>query len=159
MNVLVVDDEPAILWTLGEILKGCGFTVTTAPNARAARAVLCQQHCDVVITDMNMETREAGYEVAQMAVAQSPKTVVIIISAYPLNSGWREHGAHAFLENPFPPTALLSTMQQLGVCGAAARPANGDAHDHANADEKPLKTDKPHHPLKLGVQRCPPGQP
>jgi DNA-binding NtrC family response regulator len=158
MNVLVVDDEPAILWTLAEILKSRGLTVITAPNARAARAVLCQQHCDVVITDMNMETREAGYEVAQMAVARSPKTVVIIISAYPLNSGWREHGAHAFLEKPFPPAVLLSTMQQLGVCGTTARPVNGDAHANTNPDEKP-STDKPHHPLNPGVQQCPLGQP
>lgn len=143
MNVLVVDDEPAILWTLGEILKGCGFTVITAPNAQAAKAVLSKQNFDVVITDMNMETREAGYEVAQMAVTRSPKPVVIVISAYPLNSGWREHGAHAFLEKPFPTELLLSTIQQLGICGATVRPVNGDAYGNADAKPQPIDNSTP----------------
>lgn len=149
MNVLVVDDEPAILWTLGEILKGCGFTVSTAPNAQAAKTALSRQNFDVVITDMNMETREAGYEVTRMAVTRSPKTVVIVISAYPLNSGWREHGAHAFLEKPFPTELLLSTIQQLGIGGTTARPVNGDGHD--NADAKPQQIDNSTSP---GERHC-----
>jgi DNA-binding NtrC family response regulator len=148
MNVLVVDDEPAILWTLGEILKGCGFTVITAPNARAAKTVLSQQNFDVVITDMNMETHEAGYEVARMAVTRSPKTVVIIISAYPLNSGWREHGAHAFLEKPVPTEVLLGTIQQLRICGTTVSPVNGDGHD--NSDAKPQQIDNSTSPGEPG---------
>lgn len=148
MNVLLVDDEPAILWTLGEILKGCGFTVMTAPNAQAAKTALSAQNFDVVITDMNMETREAGYEVARMAVTRSPRTVVIIISAYSLNSNWREHGAHAFLEKPFPTELLLSTIQQLRICGATASPVNGDGYD--NADAKPQQIDNSTSPGERG---------
>jgi CheY-like chemotaxis protein len=53
-SILVVDDEPAILEALAEILAWEGFTVRTAANGREALDLLTASPADIVLTDVMM---------------------------------------------------------------------------------------------------------
>ncbi len=122
-RVLIVDDEPAIVYTLRAILELHGFAVETASSAAAGIAALGAVAFDAVITDLKMETPTAGYDVVESATKQNPQPATIILSAYPdLASDWRARGAHAFLEKPVPMPELLRKLEELlnGRSGALA---------------------------------------
>ena len=119
-RVLIVDDEPAILSTLSEILQLEGFAVETASSGQTAKAALVNRRFDAVITDVKMETPTAGYEVVEIAVKQNPRPATIVMSACPdLSSEWKARGAQAFFEKPTPMSELLHTIAELLVDGRA----------------------------------------
>ena len=62
-RVLLVDDEVAILLTMKAVLEISGFDVEVAASARDAKLKLRHQQYEMVITDMRMESDEAGREV------------------------------------------------------------------------------------------------
>jgi DNA-binding NtrC family response regulator len=74
-RVLLVDDEPGILATLGAILELHDLEVVTAPSAEGASRLLETNCFDLVITDMKMESDTAGYKVVELPakVQDTPK--------------------------------------------------------------------------------------
>ena len=66
-RILLVDDELAILLTLKAILEMHGFEVETAVSAKEASTKLKAAIFHMVITDMSMETENAGYDVIRAA--------------------------------------------------------------------------------------------
>ena len=66
-RILLVDDELAILLTLKAVLEINGFEVETAASAREAKSKLKTNRYHMVITDMRMESENAGLEVARAA--------------------------------------------------------------------------------------------
>ncbi len=50
--ILVVDDEPGIRQTLGDILEDEGYRVTGAPDGESALDLLRANHYDVVLLDV-----------------------------------------------------------------------------------------------------------
>jgi len=66
-RILLVDDEPAILLTLKDILEMNGFEVETASSGREAVQKLDADVFQMVITDMRMESETAGYDVIRSA--------------------------------------------------------------------------------------------
>jgi two-component system response regulator AtoC len=53
-NALLVDDNPATLDALAELVRAEGFVATTAPTIDKARAALRQRMPDVVLLDLNL---------------------------------------------------------------------------------------------------------
>ena len=62
-RILLVDDEVAVLLTLKAVLEISGFDVDTAASAREGKSRLKTRQYEMVITDMRMESEEAGREV------------------------------------------------------------------------------------------------
>jgi CheY-like chemotaxis protein len=113
-HVLVVDDERAICTTMTAILEDCGFDVVSASSATDAKQALEQSAFDLVITDLQMETPTAGYDVTELASKGNPQPAIVLISAYPSAMvQWQEHGAHARVEKPVPVATLLATLDEL----------------------------------------------
>ena len=54
LNVLVVDDEPAIRQVLSAAISKAGYAVDTAASAAEALAKLDKQPVDVVLSDVFM---------------------------------------------------------------------------------------------------------
>ncbi|HEY6562490.1 MAG TPA: response regulator [Polyangiaceae bacterium] len=54
IQVLVVDDEPAVVDALGQLLSDEGFEVRTADNGRAALVEIEENTPDVIVTDLTM---------------------------------------------------------------------------------------------------------
>jgi DNA-binding NtrC family response regulator len=82
-HLLIVDDEPNVLLTLGMIFERDGYTVTRATSsAEALKALADGSRFDAVITDLNMERNNVGLDVARAAMRLRPRPVVVICTGY-----------------------------------------------------------------------------
>ena len=82
-RILLVDDDLAILLTLKAVLELHGFEVETANSSAEATARLESGIYHMVISDLNMETREAGLEVIRTAHRQHYDPATALFTAYP----------------------------------------------------------------------------
>lgn len=115
-RILLVDDEPAILLTLKALLDIHGFEVETASSARDAKAKLRNSMFHMVITDMRMESDEAGLEVARAAKNAEYQPAVALLTAFPgSDDSWRDEGADEVLVKPMNSNALIRQLEALLV--------------------------------------------
>ncbi len=80
-SVLIVDDEPAILQSLGGLLSDEGFEVLTAPNGYEALKVLDEESPDLVLLDIWMPGID-GIETLTQIKKDHPHIQVIIITGH-----------------------------------------------------------------------------
>src|SRR5262245_66376922 len=100
-SILLVDDELAILLTLKAILEINGFQVETAASAKEAIKKLKAGEFHMVITDLRMETEQAGFDVIRAARKQKYDPAVALLTAYPmLGTDWKQEGADSMLVKP-----------------------------------------------------------
>jgi DNA-binding response OmpR family regulator len=84
-RILLVDDEVAVLLTMKAVLEISGYDVDTAASAREGKARLRTRQYDMVITDMRMESDQAGREVIVAARTAPCHPAVALLTAYPLD--------------------------------------------------------------------------
>lgn len=115
-RILLVDDEPAILLTLKALLEIHGFEVETATSARDAKSKLRSSSFVMVITDMRMESDQAGLEVTRAAKAAPYQPAVALLTAYPTSDdAWRGDGVDEVLVKPMNSNALIQQLEALLV--------------------------------------------
>ena len=113
-RVLLVDDEVAVLLTLKAVLEINGFDVETAASAREGRLKLRSHVYDMVITDMRMESDQAGAEVIMAARTASFSPAIALLTAFPVaEEDWQEMGADHMLVKPMHTKILLDQINQL----------------------------------------------
>lgn len=85
VQILVVDDEPELLEDLKSVAaKSTGGQIATAKSAAEACRLIEEKDFDLIITDLRMETPEAGLEVIEVARKKDLWTQVILVTAYGL---------------------------------------------------------------------------
>jgi two-component system response regulator PilR (NtrC family) len=107
-NVLVVDDDLLMRWSLERILSRDGHVVHTADSAAAAVETARRADHRVVITDYEMPDGN-GLDLLRWIKQHIPEAQVILITAFPtpeLERQARDMGAFDVLEKPFPVAAL-----------------------------------------------------
>lgn len=82
-RILLVDDDLAVLLTLKAVLELHGFEVETAGSSAEALARLKSNIYHMVISDLRMETEEAGLDVLRMARRQAYAPATALLTAYP----------------------------------------------------------------------------
>ena len=82
-RILLVDDDLAVLLTLKAVLELHGFEVETAASSAEAFARLTSGVYQMVISDLRMETEEAGLEVIRTARRQAYDPATALLTAYP----------------------------------------------------------------------------
>jgi CheY-like chemotaxis protein len=82
-RILVVDDDLAVLLTLKAVLELHGFEVDTAGSSTEAFARMTSSVYQMVISDLRMETEEAGLEVIRAARRQPYDPATALLTAYP----------------------------------------------------------------------------
>lgn len=117
-RVLVVDDEPAIVEMLVELLERDGrFEVRTAATGFDAGVVAGEFHPDVIILDYMLP--DVNGNIVCKTVRANPKLehVKIIIVSGVVNreeiDALLSDGAHDFVKKPFEIDALISKIGQL----------------------------------------------
>ncbi len=83
-NILAVDDNPANLRLVSELLKGLGAKVQTASNGNTALKLGAQQTFDLVLMDIQMPVMD-GIETTQRFREQEPdgqRTPIIALTAH-----------------------------------------------------------------------------
>jgi CheY-like chemotaxis protein len=78
-EIVLVDDNPALLCVLSEILKDCGFSVRTASDGFAALAAMRDRLPDFLISDLNMPGM-SGFELVSVVRRRFPTIAVIAMS-------------------------------------------------------------------------------
>lgn len=79
-KILVVDDEKLIRWTLGEALRGWGFTPVEAENKRAALELFEAEHPAVTLLDINLPDG-SGLDVLREIRRRQSDAIVVMITA------------------------------------------------------------------------------
>lgn len=110
---LVVEDDPDLKDAVVAYLRGAGFRVVAAADARSAMRQLATALPDVIYLDLGLPD-ESGYELCER-VRQHPglETVPVVLASerrFPEDMARAEEaGANAFLKKPF-------SMSQLDSC-------------------------------------------
>ena len=103
LRVLIVDDDPAILETLGAYIRSLGHQVTLRRNAQEALDALRDDAFSLVITDAQMEGMD-GLELARRVRANYPGIAMLIMTGheneYPMSAALRA-GADGYISKPF----------------------------------------------------------
>jgi DNA-binding response OmpR family regulator len=81
--ILLVDDEPTILFTYRAILERDGYVIDTAKSFSEGERLLKQQSYDAVIADLNLERENLGLELVREARALPGHPVTIIYTGFP----------------------------------------------------------------------------
>jgi CheY-like chemotaxis protein len=89
-RILLVDDDLAVLLTLKAVLELHGFEVETAGSSAEAIARMTSGVYQMVISDLRMETEEAGLEVLRTAHRQAYDPATALLTAYPPSGDYWE---------------------------------------------------------------------
>ncbi len=79
-RVLVVDDNPAARLTLETLLKAGGYSVDSAASAAEAVEKLEEQEYELVLSDLRMESPDAGYRVLAHARTVGNRPAMALIT-------------------------------------------------------------------------------
>jgi CheY-like chemotaxis protein len=80
-RVLLVDDDPASRLTLKTVLEAGGYAVDSAASAAEAFSKMEEQEYELVLTDMQMESPEAGLRVLQHARMMEYKPATALLTS------------------------------------------------------------------------------
>ena len=80
-QVLVVDDDPAVLRLLKQWLTGAGYAVVACDGFETAKQHLAEIPPDVLLTDVRLGAFN-GLHLVILAKEQAPRTVAIAMSAF-----------------------------------------------------------------------------
>src|SRR5436190_24391756 len=128
-KVLVVDDEPFILRSLGFVLERAGLTVLFARNGDEALETLRNARPRLVILDVMMPKRN-GYEVCEIVKGDPDLrgTYVILLTAKGQESA-RDRGiaagADEYMTKPFSPSKIVERVREILAAPAPATDAVG----------------------------------
>jgi CheY-like chemotaxis protein len=81
-RVLLVDDDLASRLTLQTVLQAGGYRVDSAASAAEAYGKLDEQEYELVLSDLQMESPEAGLRVIQHARNMDYKPATAIVTTY-----------------------------------------------------------------------------
>jgi len=113
-SVLIVDDEPLTLRTLGRALDAEGFEVLLAATGEEALTTLADQKPELALVDLVLPGI-SGIDVLREAKAVSPATIVVMMSAHQLVERAVEAmklGAYDYLIKPFHVADMMHTVQR-----------------------------------------------
>jgi two-component system chemotaxis response regulator CheY len=111
-DVLVVDDDIDVRWTVAEVLRSAGFTVAEAEDGEIALDMLRTGSYRMILLDLRMPRRD-GVSLIE-AVGEAPP--VIVHSAYMLEASDRERlGSRVvdYLHKPVSPQKLLRAVEAV----------------------------------------------
>jgi two-component system KDP operon response regulator KdpE len=115
VNILVVDDEPAIIAALVPVLEAQGYRLSVAETAAQALAAADQGNFDIVLLDLGLPDAD-GIEIIGKLKAIS-EAAVIILSARHLEAEKvraLDEGADDYVNKPFGIEELLARIRAAG---------------------------------------------
>lgn len=112
-TILVIDDDPAILATVSDILRDEGHRVWTAANGAEGLVAMEQQVPELILLDMRMPVLD-GWGFARALRERGISLPVVVMTAAQDARRWaQEIGASHYLSKPFDLLDLLDVIEQL----------------------------------------------
>lgn len=118
-SVLVVDDEPQVLWMLQFSLEAEGYRTYAARNGEEALEELAEQRPSMMLLDIMMPIMD-GWSVLERVrqLPEDERPRVIVVSARSTlrdRAKASELGADAFVAKPFSIDELMGLIHRLDV--------------------------------------------
>jgi len=115
-NILLVDDEMAVLKALQRTLLRKNFEIFIAESGQAALDILVHQAIDIVISDMRMPYMN-GHQFLRKVKELYPSTTRLILSGYAdekeINKTMLDGSSKLYLMKPWDSQLLIKTIRQL----------------------------------------------
>jgi len=114
-SILLVEDEPAVLSLLSDLLEGATYKVVIARTGREAVEKLIEGSFHIVITDLGMPEM-SGWELARHCRDLYPELPVVLCTGWgvELDEGLvAETGVRAVIAKPFSVVEVLGTVARV----------------------------------------------
>ncbi len=112
-RVLVVDDDPTSRLTLQTVLEAGGYHVDAAATAAEAVGKLDREEYELVLSDLQMESPEAGLKVIAHAKMMDYKPATAIVTTYHNNFIRQSNSDRSVLVEPEDVPGLLGKVANL----------------------------------------------
>lgn len=116
-RVLVVDDEPQVVWVLQLALDAEGYEVLTAHNGIEALAQISEGHPELMVLDVMMPRMDGWSvlrELSKLPAGERPRVVMVTALASSHDRATAEQlGADAYVPKPFDMDHLLGLLHGL----------------------------------------------
>lgn len=116
-SVLVVDDEPQVVWVLQFSLEAEGYTTYVANNGVEALAEITEHRPNLMVLDIMMPTMDGWgvlEEMLKLPVEERPRVVIVsALSSLRDRAKAAELGADAYVPKPFNVDELLAVLHGL----------------------------------------------
>jgi DNA-binding NtrC family response regulator len=122
IDILIVDDDKALLGVLRSVLASEGHRVEVVPSAYEALPRLEQERYDLVLVDLKMR-RMDGLELLEHERLQQRGTRMVIMTAYPTVESAvtaMRQGAFDYLVKPFKLAELRAVVERAAGEGERA---------------------------------------
>ena len=81
-SILVVDDEPSVLFTYRLLLEKQGYDVAGAVTCDEALRSIDARAFDLLLCDLSLDENHTGFEVLEYARAKNPVVPCILLTGY-----------------------------------------------------------------------------
>jgi PAS domain S-box-containing protein len=115
-QILIVDDEPALLEVVNSILERMGYRTLCANDADTAKTLLAaNRDIDLLLTDVVMPGGTLGTDLARYAKEQRPDIRILLMSGFTETADNKATGADEFplIHKPFRKSDLASILRDL----------------------------------------------
>jgi DNA-binding response OmpR family regulator len=119
LKVLVVDDDPDVLWAMDRRLQQAGFSVVTCKDGQLAYDELEKRHYDALITDIMMP-RLNGLALLDWVRTNRPNLTTVVMTAFDSPSVRRlslGSGASMVLGKPADVDTIIDTLVNMQTSG------------------------------------------
>src|SRR4030066_2315314 len=114
-SILIIDDEPYLMRSLGLILQRAGYNITTAANAAEAIHLLQAGAFDLTFLDIKLPDQN-GIQLLPQIRELYPEMPIFILTAHATLDtaiGAVRSGAKDYLLKPIDPETILNRVQAL----------------------------------------------
>ncbi len=121
-NVLIIDNDPAIVRAMSRRIESMGLNVLTASSGSQGLALYSQGGVDLIITDVNMPCGD-GIELAN-AVRRIADTPIIFITGFKdeFKKRLRSVSNVTVIRKPFATESFIELIEiELGLVGSTPR--------------------------------------
>ena len=117
-RVLLIDDDPALLWLMGQAFTAAGYTIKSAENGRKGVGLIDAYQPDLVVTDIVMPEMEGIAAILEIRRKPRPPKIIAISGAGPGGRRnylkWAKHlGADEVLAKPFRMSQIVALSNSL----------------------------------------------
>jgi len=118
-KILIVDDDPDIVDSLGLVLTKEGYQSVSATSREEAMTAVAKEKPDLIILDVMMEQPDDGFVVAQDLRHKGVKTPIIILSSIGHVTGYKfgkdseVAPVDEFVSKPVAPADLVAKVRKF----------------------------------------------
>lgn len=118
LRILVVDDEPAVLFAYRKLIEKDGMTVDTSSNLEEAIRHIRARHYLAVIADMRLAGTDNtdGLEILRFIQKERPDTKTILATGYgdsEIEKLARSLGVSYYFKKPVQPSDILGALREF----------------------------------------------